>query len=75
MRVFLEDHGINFLYLPPYMPELNPIELVWNKMKTFIKKLKARTIDALYDAYENALKHITDDNVKKFFKHASKFFT
>jgi transposase len=73
VRVFLEDHGINFLYLPPYMPELNPIELVWNKMKTLIKKIRARTIDNLYDAYENALNQITDDNVKKFFEHAFEF--
>jgi transposase len=48
IRHFIEVTGAKLLYLRAYSPELNPIELAWNKLKQFLRKQKARTLDALY---------------------------
>lgn len=69
----IEETGAKVIYLPPYSPELNPIELAWNKMKTSIRKQRARTIEALYDVYANALESITLSDSEKFIEHAMKF--
>jgi len=42
--LFLEEHGINILYLPPYSSPLNPIEHVWAAFKTLWRKRMARTL-------------------------------
>jgi len=47
VKKLIEDTGAKIIYLPPYSPELNPIELAWNKMKTYIRKLRARTVETL----------------------------
>jgi transposase len=46
-------------YLPPYSPDLNPIEKMWSKIKAILRKLKARTEDALFQALADALKSVT----------------
>jgi transposase len=46
----LKEHGAWFLYLPPYSPDLNPIEMAFAKLKAHLRKAKARTIDALWQA-------------------------
>ena len=46
----IEAVGASVLYLPPYSPELNPMERTWSKMKTFFRKTAARTIDDLVRA-------------------------
>lgn len=61
--------GAEVLYLPPYSPDLNPIELLWSKLKTFLKKRKARTYDTLFDAIKLAFERITPDDISGWFKH------
>ena len=51
--------GATVRFLPPYSPDLNPIELMWSKIKTFLRSAKARTFDALLDALAAALRTIT----------------
>lgn len=46
----LKDRGAWFLYLPPYSPDLNPIEMAFAKLKAHLRKAKARTIEALWQA-------------------------
>ena len=46
----LKDRGAWFLFLPPYSPDLNPIEMAFSKLKAHLKKEKARTIDQLWRA-------------------------
>ena len=43
----LEDHKINYLFLPPYSPEFNPIELAWSKLKYFIRAAAPRCVYSL----------------------------
>lgn len=51
--------GARALYLPPYSPDLNPIELMWSKVKTLLRQAKARTHDALKAAIRAALRKVT----------------
>ena len=60
--------GIKILYLPPYCPELNPIEHMWSKMKAVLRKIGARTKEALWDAINQALWQITPDDRSGWFK-------
>jgi transposase len=46
----LQDHGAWFLFLPPYSPDLNPIEMAFSKIKAHLRKAAARTFDALSNA-------------------------
>ena len=59
--------GAMTLPLPPYSPDLNPIEQMWSKIKAFLRKAKARTLDALNDAIADALKAITHQDAKGWF--------
>lgn len=73
VRNLIEATGAKLLYLPPYSPELNPIELAWNKIKQFLRQQKARTLDALYLAYADALKIISEQDARGFVNHAMRF--
>lgn len=57
------------LSLPPYLPDLNPIEKAWSKFKQFLRSGKARTQEALDAAVTEALKTITAANAAAWFKH------
>lgn len=46
----LKARGAWFLFLPPYSPDLNPIEMAFSKLKAHLRKAGARTIDALWRA-------------------------
>jgi transposase len=61
--------GARLLYLPPYSPDLNPIEKAWFKLKQFLRAAKARTPEALDQAITEALKTITADNAAAWFRH------
>jgi transposase len=70
VRELIETKGARLLYLPPYSPDFNPIELAWSKVKHYLRQARARTVDALYQAISQALDTITADNATGFFKHA-----
>jgi transposase len=55
IRRAIEARGATLLYLPPYSPDLNPIENAFAKLKAHVRKAAARTIEALEDAAANAL--------------------
>ena len=65
----LVEKGVIILFLPPYSPDLNPIEMLWSKMKAFLRKVKARTYDTLMDAIKLALEHITAEDIIGWFNH------
>ena len=50
VKNLLDSSGVRYIYLPPYSPDLNPIEKLWSKVKAFLRKFKARTLDALPNA-------------------------
>ena len=65
----LIDKGINVVFLPPYSPDFNPIELAWSKIKAFLRKFKARTADDLVTAMGMALDTISDSDILGWVKH------
>lgn len=67
---FLKRHNVRHVFLPPYSPELNPIEEAWSKFKQSLKRMKARTLDALMEAMDKAAKSITPDDSIGYFQHA-----
>lgn len=64
----IEKRGAMVLFLPPYSPDLNPIEKMWSKVKSILRSMKARTPKALLDAIATALKSVTSRDVKGWFK-------
>lgn len=62
--------GASILYLPAYSPDLNPIEQVFAKLKTFLRKTAARTQDALEHAIKDALATFKPDELARYIAHA-----
>jgi transposase len=61
--------GAHVLFLPPYSPELNPIEMCWSKMKGVLKTIGAVTRETLDFAIAEAMKQITSDDARAWFRH------
>ena len=69
MRQLVEAAGARLLFLPPYSPDLNPIELCWSKLKAALKDFGARTHDALDQAIKRAMDLIGADDAQAWFRH------
>ena len=66
----LKAHGAWFLYLPPYSPDLNPIEMAFAKLKAHLRKAKARTIEALWQAVGSICELYPPDECLNYLKAA-----
>lgn len=62
--------GAQLLYLPPYSPDLNPIEPAFAKFKALLRKAAERTVDALWSRLDTVLDAFTADDCRNFFRHA-----
>jgi transposase len=69
VRALLDRSGFAYRYLPAYSPDLNPIEPGWAKVKAELRRLAARTVDALHAACGPALAAITPQDAVGFFRH------
>ncbi len=67
VREVLEKSGVALLYLPPYSPDLNPIEKMWSKVKAILRGWKVRTLAALPDAIRRALDLVAVDDCQHWF--------
>lgn len=65
----IEKAQAEVLYLPPYSPDLNPIEKAWAKLKQRLRSAKARSKEALDNAIAEALGLISANNARAWFKH------
>ncbi len=70
VRTAIESAGATLLYLPPYSPDLNPIENAFSKLKAILRKQAARTIPALWETIAKAIPEFTPDEAKNYFKAA-----
>ena len=66
----IQAAGAELLYLPPYSPDLNPIEKAWAKLKQLLRSAKARTAEALEQAIAELLPQITPENAQAWFRHS-----
>jgi transposase len=65
----LAERGARLIYLPPYSPDLLPIEQCWSKLKAYLRKVQARTREALEIAITQALATITAADAHGWFRH------
>ncbi len=68
VRQRIEGAGAELLYLPPYSPDLNPIEKAWAKLKQLLRLAKARSSEALHQAVADSLPMITPENAQAWFR-------
>jgi transposase len=61
--------GCTLVFLPPYSPDLSPIENMWSKVKAILRKAAARTFDAVVDATGDALRAITTEDCDGYFRN------
>ena len=61
------QRGARIEYLPPYSPDLNPVENMWSKLKSFLRKRKERCKEALFEAVAEALKQISSLDAESWF--------
>lgn len=65
----IEAVGAEAWYLPPYSPDLNPIEQMWSKVKAVLRSLARRTTGALHRAIGTALRRVTEQECINYFQN------
>lgn len=70
VRKAVEEAGATLLYLPPYSPDLNPIENAFSKLKALLRKAAERTVDALWDRIGALLGEFAPNECANFFTAA-----
>ena len=69
LKEIVEKRGARIEYLPPYSPDLNPVENMWSKMKAQLRQVKERCKDALFEAIGAALRTVTAQDAQGWFEH------
>jgi len=65
----LYKKGVFVVFLSVYSPDFNPIELVWSKIKVYLRKVKAIVLDVLYSVISEALTTMTAADIEGWIKH------
>jgi transposase len=68
-RELVEGAGATVLFLPPYSPDLNPIEMIFAKVKQLLRSIACRTSEALWAAMQGVLDRITPSDSANCFRH------
>ena len=68
-RQLIESRGAHLEFLPPYSPDLNPIEMVFSKIKQLLRSLACRTREALWSAMQSVLDAVTPSDAANCFRH------
>jgi transposase len=69
VRESIEAAGARLLYLPPYSPDLNPIELAFSKLKWLLRSAAERTVDALWSRLGKLLDQFPAQHCRSYFRH------
>ena len=69
VKELIEKRRCELLYLPPYSPDLNPVEETFSKVKGILRKAEARTREALVEAMDATISAVTARDARGFFKH------
>ena len=68
--IALRDIGAWFLFLPPYSPDLNPIEMAFSKLKAHLRRIGARTFSDMFDAIAEVFDLYSPQECQNYFKAA-----
>jgi transposase len=69
VRELIEERGCELLYLPPYSPDLSPIEEAFSKVKALLRRARARTREVLTEVMGRALDAVSTKDTREFFEH------
>ena len=69
IRTLIEAAGATVLFLPPYSPDLNPIEMIFAKIKQRLRSLACRTREALWEAMQSVLDQVSASDAINCFRH------
>lgn len=69
IRALLEAQGATLLYLPPYSPDFNPIEMIFAKIKQALRSLACRTREALWTVMQSVLDQVRPSDARNCFIH------
>jgi transposase len=69
IRELIEARSAELVFVPSYSPDLNPIEQAFSKIKNILRRLRARTHEALLEAMEEALSKVTPADAAGWFDH------
>jgi len=70
VRTAIEAAGAKLLYLPPYSPDLNPIEMAFSKLKTLLRGAAERSVEALWRRIGQLLDAFSADECRNYLSHA-----
>lgn len=70
VRAAIEAAGAQLLFLPPYSPDFNPIEMAFSKLKALLRKAAERTVEGLWSAIGHLIDTVTPDECANFFAAA-----
>ena len=73
LKEIVEAKGRKIEYLPPYSPDLNPVENLWSKVKGYLRKVKEGSQEALFEAIGAALRTVTAQDAQGWFKYRGYF--
>ena len=68
VREAIAARGATLMYLPPYSPDLNPIEKMWSKLKEWLRSAQARSEPLLVEQIGKALEQVTPDDARGWFR-------
>jgi transposase len=69
VRELIENAGARLVFLPAYSPDLNPIELIFAKVKQLLRSMACRTRDALWTAMQSVLDRVTPTDAANCYQH------
>jgi len=69
IRKLIESAGATLLFLPPYSPDLNPIEMIFSKIKQLLRSMACRTREALWNAMQSVIDRVTASDASNCFAH------
>jgi len=68
VRELIESVGAKLVFLPPYSPDLSPIEKMWSKLKHFIKKFRPRSVGEFHNALLNAINELKEEDFEEWYE-------
>jgi transposase len=69
VRQAIDVAGATLIYLPPYSPDLNPIELCFAKLKTFVRAARCRSIETLWPLLGECVPRFSETECRNYFRH------
>ena len=64
----IESHNCTAFFLPPYSPDLNPIEMAWSKVKSRLRAARPKSVKSLQNHFHQAIRQISEEETKSYIR-------